>query len=80
MKALCIFEIQGSENLSLFATKRKENKGECSCSRGMNRIPRCLNGSEVQSVLSSYLVVFSGEFEVPDTFLLVFDSLLVTSV
>lgn len=46
----------------------------------MNRIPRCLNGSEVQSVLSSYLVVFSGEFEVPDTFLLVFDSLLVTSV
>lgn len=33
-----------------------------------------------KSVLSSYSVVFSGEFEVPDTFLLVFDSLLVTSV
>lgn len=31
-------------------------------------------------VLYSYLVVFSGEFEMPDTFLLVFDSLLVISV
>ena len=43
----------------------------------MNRIPRC---KKCKSVLSSYLIVFSGEFEMPDTFLLVFDSLLVISV
>lgn len=38
---IAFLQIQGSENLSLFAAKRKEDKEECSCSRVMNRIPRC---------------------------------------